>query len=90
MDTHSAIAQTVVSQYSFDDYKKECLGRATQEGLTPDVAEELCTCTIAKFQSRYSLEEFRALIQQSKTNKTDAETLTSVGEACFEEILYED
>jgi hypothetical protein len=84
-----AIAQSP-STDSFEDYKKECLQRATSEKLPADVAQELCNCTIARFRSQYTLEEFRALVQKSKSDKTAAQTLTSVGEACFDEVMYEE
>jgi hypothetical protein len=79
-----------IAQYSFEDYKKECLQRATREKLPQDVAQDLCNCTINQFRSQYSIDEFRALVQKSKNNSTAAETLTSVGESCFEEVLYEE
>lgn len=74
---------------TFDSYRQECLQRAREEGLAADVAKDLCDCTIKKFQARYNLQQFRALVQKSKTDKAAARTLSSVGEACFDEILYE-
>jgi hypothetical protein len=74
---------------TFDSYRQECLQRARAEGLAADVAKDLCDCTIKKFQARYNLQQFRALVQKSKTDKAAARTLSSVGEACFDEILYE-
>ena len=74
---------------TFDSYRQECLQRARAEGLAADVAKDLCDCTIKKFQARYNLQQFRILVQKSKTDKAAARTLSSVGEACFDEILYE-
>lgn len=74
---------------TFDIYHKECLQRVTQQGLRGQVAQDICNCVITKFRSRYSLVQFRDLIQKSKTNKAAARTLSDVGEACFEEVLYE-
>ena len=74
---------------TFDSYRQECLQRARAEGLAADVAKDLCDCTIKKFQARYNLQQFRTLVQKSKTDKAAARTLASVGEACFDEILYE-
>lgn len=87
--TNSLKSQSV-AQYSFEDYKKECLQRATNEKLPPDVAQDLCNCTMNRFRSQYSINEFRDLVQKSKNNPTAADTLTSVGESCFEEVLYEE
>ena len=75
---------------SFEDYRQQCLRRIAREGLRGEVAQAICNCVINKFRSRYSLTQFRDLIQKAKTNKTSARTLSEVGEACFEEILYED
>ena len=75
---------------SFEDYRQQCLRRIAREGLRGEVAQDICNCVINKFRSRYSLAQFRSLIQRAKTNKTAARTLSEVGEACFEEILYEE
>lgn len=77
------------SQNSFDNYRQQCLQQARGEGLTADVANDLCNCTIKKFRERYSLQQFRDLVQKSKTNRTAQQTLTQVGEACFDQVLYE-
>lgn len=84
------VAQASSAQYTFEDYKQECLQRATREKLPQDVAQDLCNCTINKFRSQYTIEQFRSLVQKSKSNATAAQTLTSIGEACFEEVLYEE
>lgn len=84
------VAQAVSSQYSFEDYHQECLSRATREKLPLDAAKDLCNCTIKKFRSQYTIQEFRSLVQKSKSNASAAETLSAVGESCFEEVLYEE
>jgi translation elongation factor EF-Ts len=83
------LSQSSNTATTFDSYRQECLQRARAEGLAADVAKDLCDCTIKKFQARYNLQQFRALVQKSKTDKAAARTLSSVGEACFDEILYE-
>ena len=83
------LSQSSNTATTFDSYRQECLQRARAEGLAADVAKDLCDCTIKKFQARYNLQQFRALVQKSKTDKAAARTLASVGEACFDEILYE-
>ncbi|NJK48166.1 hypothetical protein HC931_08275 [Candidatus Gracilibacteria bacterium] len=90
VNTTSSIKSQPIAQYSFEDYKKECLQRATNEKLPPDVAQDLCNCTMNQFRSQYSIDEFRTLVQKSKNNSTAAETLSLVGESCFEEVLYEE
>ena len=83
------LSQSSNTATTFDSYRQECLQRARAEGLAADVAKDLCDCTIKKFQARYNLQQFRTLVQKSKTDKAAARTLASVGEACFDEILYE-
>jgi hypothetical protein len=85
---HQQVAQS--SANTFDNYRKECLQRVTRQGLRGQVAQDICNCVITKFRSRYSIAQFRDLIQKSKTNKAAARTLSDVGEACFEEVLYEE
>lgn len=74
---------------TFDDYKTNCIQRARQEGLTQEVALEVCNCTIKKFKSLYSLQQFQDVVKKSKTDKAIARRLSDVGEACFESVLYE-
>lgn len=88
--TGGRITQSASLPSSFEDYRQECLQRAKKEGLTPDVSKDLCNCTIKKFQSQYTFSQFRALVQKSKSDRTASRTLTSVGEACFDQILYEE
>jgi hypothetical protein len=82
------VAQNSAS--AFESYRKECLQRVTRQGLRGQVAQDICNCAINKFRSRYSIAQFQNLIQKSKTNKTAARTLSDVGEACFEEVLYQE
>jgi hypothetical protein len=84
------VSQAISSEYSFADYHKECLNRATRQKLPRDAAEDLCNCTINKFRTQYTIQEFRSLVQKSKSNTSAAETLSAVGESCFEEVLYEE
>ncbi|MDV2999462.1 MAG: hypothetical protein N5P05_001068 [Chroococcopsis gigantea SAG 12.99] len=83
------LIQNSTANATFESYRRECAQRAKQQGLTADVAADLCNCTIKKFQQTYNLNQFRALVQKSKTDKTAARNLTQVGEACFDEVLYE-
>ncbi|WP_013324721.1 hypothetical protein [Gloeothece verrucosa] len=74
---------------SFQDYHKQCLERATGQGLPGDVAKDLCNCAIKKFQSQYNFNQFRDLVVKSQKDRTAARTLTQVGETCFDQVLYE-
>jgi len=78
------------SSNSFEQYHQECLQRVTKQGLTADVAKDVCNCTMTKFKGQYNIQQFKAIIQKSKTEKASARQLSKVGEICFEKVLYED
>lgn len=71
-------------------YAQECIQTSMTEGLTEQEAQKLCNCTIDKFQSQYSLEEFQQLTTASRQDKKAETALVEVGQVCFEEILYEE
>ena len=71
------------------DYAQECIQTSMAEGLAEVEAKQLCDCTLNKFQSRYSLEEFQQLTAASINDKQAEMTLVEVGQVCFEQILYE-
>ena len=71
------------------DYNQECIQTSMTEGLESIEAEQLCDCTINKFQSKYTLEEFKQLTAASVRDKKAEMALVEVGQVCFEQILYE-
>ena len=75
---------------SFEDYQKSCLQRVNRRGLRGEAAQAICNCAINRFRGRYSIAQFRDLVQKAKTNQAAARALSDVGEACFEQVLYED
>jgi hypothetical protein len=83
-------AQNTTSGYSFDDYRQECLQRAVGQGLARELAIDLCNCTLQKIRSQYTIGQFRTLVQKSKTDKSIARRLSSIGESCLDTILYEE
>jgi hypothetical protein len=70
-------------------YLQECLATSMTEGLTEPDAKKLCNCTLVEFQKKYSLEAFKELTAKAKNDEAAANELISVGELCFESILYE-
>ena len=66
------------------DYNQECIQTSMTEGLESTEAEQLCDCTINKFQSKYSLEEFKQLMAASVRDKKAEMALVEVGQVCFE------
>jgi hypothetical protein len=78
------------SANSFEKYHQECLQRVTKQGLTADIAKDVCNCTMTKFKSQYNIQQFKAIVQKSKTDKASARQLSKVGEICFEKVLYEE
>lgn len=83
-------AQNSTSRYSFEDYRKECLQRATQQGLATESANDLCNCTMKKIRSQYTIQQFQTLVQKSKSNRATAQQLSSIGESCLDSVLYEE
>ncbi len=75
---------------SFDQYHQECLQRVDKQGLTKDVAKDVCNCTMKTFKSQYNIQQFKAIVQKANTDKTSARKLANVGETCFEKVLYEE
>jgi hypothetical protein len=72
------------------NYKQECLKQSQKEGLPAAASETVCNCVINDFRKRYNPVEFKKLTEQAQTNRSVAQKLREVGEACFEEVLYED
>ena len=71
------------------NYNQQCLVRSQQEGLSFESAKSVCDCTIKTFRKKYTTDKFREITKQSQTDKKIANQLREVGEACFEEILFE-
>lgn len=71
------------------DYMKDCHKSVIDRDIPAEEADTLCKCTLNKFQSQYSVSEFQTLVRNSKKDKKTASKLTDVGNACFEQILYE-
>lgn len=70
-------------------YAQECMQTSMAEGLAEVEAKQLCNCTLDKFQSQYSLDEFKELTANSVSDKKAEATLIEVGQVCFEQMLYE-
>ncbi len=83
-------AQNSTSRNSFEDYRKECLQQASQQGLATDSANDLCNCTMKKIRSQYTIQQFQALVQKSKSDRATAQRLSSIGESCLDSVLYEE
>jgi len=85
--------ETANNQYPEDfvnQYMTDCKERALSEGVPPEDADTFCICTLNKFQSQYTFEEFKQLTSDSKENQDAADNLSEVGYVCFDEILFED
>ena len=88
-----ALAETPTDIYTAEyaqQYRQNCMTASTAEGLTEPDAEELCECTLTKFQQEYSLAEFKELNAKAKENQESANALVEVGQSCFESILFEE
>lgn len=85
-----AVTNSTKNANTFDQYHQECLQRVTKQGLMADVAKDVCNCTMTKFKSQYNIQQFKAIVQKSKTDKASARQLSKVGETCFEKVLYDE
>lgn len=83
-------AQSSTSRNSFEDYRQECLQQASQQGLATDSANDLCNCTMKKIRSQYTIQQFQALVQKSKSDRATTQRLSSIGESCLDSVLYEE
>jgi hypothetical protein len=69
-----------------NDYMRSCKQSAVKQGVSQQLAEKLCTCTINRFQARFSLEQFKTLSRQAQQNGEPPEVFTEIGEACAEQL----
>jgi len=76
---------------SFEQYKVECIKEVNHRGIAGSDGEKLCNCTLGKFKSIYNEKQFRSLLEmaQNPENKKAIGALNSVGEACYDKILYD-
>lgn len=89
--------QPVQNQYPqelIDGYMSGCVRGASQkneqgQGLSEEVANSLCTCTINKFQAKYSTEEFLQMVQDAQVNGNTqaASSLNETAFSCATEVL---
>ncbi len=90
----SILAETEPNQYPQEfvaDYMNNCTKSATTRGLPPEMAPELCSCTIAKFQTQYTVDQFAQLRQQADENEPEVvDNFQEVGFECLESMLYEE
>lgn len=82
-----ATAQNKYPQAIVNEYMRSCQQSAVRGGLSQQQAQRLCTCTINRFQSRFTLEQFRNLTRQGQESGKPPEAMTEVGMACAEEVL---
>lgn len=71
------------------NYNEQCLVRSHREGLPVASAKSVCDCTIKTFRGKYTTEKFREMTKKSETDRRIANQLREVGEACFEQILFD-
>lgn len=87
--TPQTIAQQRQNRYPPDfinDYMRNCKQSAVKQGVSQQLAEKLCTCTVNRFQARFTLEQFKTLSRQAQQNGEPPEVFTEIGEACAEQL----
>ncbi|MCG9884996.1 MAG: hypothetical protein MH825_05365 [Cyanobacteria bacterium] len=89
----SALAQSNTDQYppNFEeDFTEGCLLNAIRAGgLSPDMAEDYCGCTVTTLQSRYSFQQAIALYEQVRqsTNGQLPEPLDAIANTCLNQAV---
>ena len=68
-------------------YLNGCSQRSVQEGLTQQQAEIVCQCTINRFQSQYSFDQFLKLYTQAQKTKESPDEFVDVGIDCATQLL---
>ena len=84
--TPKLLSQNEYPQDFSEAYQASCKINAVTKGLSTEQAETLCDCTLNQFQSKYTLEKFRKLINKAANEETPEE-LIEVGEICAEELI---
>lgn len=69
-----------------DDYMKSCRQSAVKQGVSQQQAEQLCACTINRFQAQFTLDQFKALTLQAQQTGETPEVFTEIGVACAEQL----
>ncbi|MEC4894420.1 MAG: hypothetical protein SAL07_13915 [Oscillatoria sp. PMC 1051.18] len=67
-------------------FTQSCVTSAVDSGLTEQPAQFICSCSIQKFQNRYTLEEFIELTQQTPAG-TIPEVFTEITSSCVAELI---
>ncbi len=68
-------------------YLNGCSQRSVQEGLTQQQAKIVCQCTINRFQSQYSFDQFLKLYTQAQKTKESPDEFVDVGIDCATQLL---
>ncbi|NET45815.1 hypothetical protein [Okeania sp. SIO2B3] len=84
--TPKLLSQNEYPQDFTEAYQASCKINAVTKGLSTEQAETLCDCTLNQFQSKYTLEKFRKLMNKAAKEETPEE-LIEVGEFCAEELI---
>jgi serine/threonine protein kinase len=87
--TPSAVSQSPVNSaanvYPADEtesYMSNCVSSATNSGATPEQAQRYCGCTLEQLQSKYSFEEFTAIVKRYEQSQQIPSELTEVVNYC--------
>ncbi|WP_202219092.1 hypothetical protein [Okeania sp. KiyG1] len=84
--TPKLLSQNEYPQDFAEAYQASCKINAVTKGLSTEQAEILCDCTLNQFQSKYTLEKFRKLMNKAANEETPEE-LIEIGEICAEELI---
>ncbi|MBE9116342.1 hypothetical protein IQ249_10575 [Lusitaniella coriacea LEGE 07157] len=80
------LAQNSYPQSLREDYLKSCKGRAAREGVSAEQAQKLCSCTLRRFQNRFTREQFVALNRRAAQTRRTPQAFSEIGMACYREL----
>ncbi|MBE9127509.1 MULTISPECIES: hypothetical protein [unclassified Coleofasciculus] len=83
----AAKAQNKYPPQVVTNYMRGCQQSAVNGGLSEAQAERVCACTINRFQARFTIEQFRELLQRARETGGQPQELVEIGQACAQEVF---
>jgi len=75
------------SQSFRNDYLQTCRRDAQQAGLSPEVANRVCQCTLSRLQQTFTEAQLRSLMQRVQSTGETPQSLVDIGRECALEAL---
>jgi hypothetical protein len=84
-------AENLSSAYQYPEaeqqaYLSACQQVTAEQGFSQQQAQNLCTCTLEQFKTKYTLEQFRALYQAANQNNQVPSEFIKAGIFCAAQL----